>query len=86
MSSHELEMTVFSSEGRLHQIEYAFKAIKQSNITSLAIKSDSAVVVISQKKIEDRFIDASTVTNIYKITPYVGVMINGKEGDGQAWI
>lgn len=40
------------------------------------------MVVISEKKVEDRFVDASTVTNIYKITPYVGVMINGKEGDG----
>ncbi len=86
MSSHELQMTVFSPEGRLQQIEYAFKAIKQSNITSLAIKSDTAVVVISQKKIEDKFIDPTTVTNIYKITPFVGVMVNGKEGDGQSWI
>lgn len=86
MSSHELQMTVFSPEGRLHQIEYAFKAIKQSNLTCLAIKSDSAVVVISQKKVEDKFVDPSSVTNIYRITPFLGVMVCGKDGDGQAWI
>lgn len=86
MSSHELSITVFSPEGRLHQIEYAFKAIKQSNLTCLAIKSDTAVVVITQKKVEDKFMDLSSITNIYKITPFVGVMVSGKEGDGQAWI
>ena len=48
----------------------------------MAIKSNTAVVVISQKKVEDKFIDSSTVTNIYKITPFVGVMVSGKEGDG----
>ena len=51
-------------------------------MTCLAIKSESSVVVISQKKVEDRFIDPNSVTNIYKITPYVGVMVSGKEGDG----
>lgn len=47
MSSYDYQITVFSPEGRLHQIEYAFKAIKESNKTSVAIKSDEAVVVIT---------------------------------------
>lgn len=82
MASHDLYITVFSPEGRLHQIEYAFKAIKDCNWTSIGIKSDEAVVVCTQKIIEDRFVDASTVSSIYKITPNVGVLITGRDGDG----
>lgn len=31
-------------------------------------------------------IDPNTVTNIFRVTPEVGVMMTGREADGRAWI
>ena len=86
MASHEYQITIFSPEGKLHQIEYAFKAIKQSNKTSLALRSNHGVVVVTEKKVDDPLIDPSSVTNIFRITPTVGILVTGREADGRAWV
>lgn len=69
MASHEYQITIFSPEGKLHQIEYAFKAIKSSNKTSIGLRSKNCVVVCTEKKIDDNLIDSSTITNIFRVTP-----------------
>lgn len=69
MASHEYQITIFSPEGKLHQIEYAFKAIKSSNQTSIGLKSENCVVVCTEKKVDDPLIDSSSITNIFRITP-----------------
>jgi 20S proteasome subunit alpha 1 len=86
MSSHEYQITIFSPDGKLHQVEYAFKAVKQCNLTSLGIRGKSSVVVCIQKKVDDRLIDPSSVTNIHRITPNIGVMVTGLESDGRSWV
>lgn len=86
MASHEYQITIFSPEGKLHQVEYAFKAIKTCNLTSLAIRGKNSVVVCIEKKVDDRLIDPSSVTNILRITPQIGVMITGRESDGRSWV
>lgn len=55
-------------------------------MTSLGIRGRNCVVVCTEKKVTDRMIDPDTVTNIYRITPNTGVMMTGRQSDGQAWI
>ena len=38
-------MKVFSADGRIYQVEYAFKAVNQYGQTSIAVRGKDSVVV-----------------------------------------
>lgn len=48
-SSADKEITVFSKEGKLYQIEYSFNAVKNAGFTSLAVRGKDCVIAITQK-------------------------------------
>jgi 20S proteasome subunit alpha 1 len=58
-------------------LEYAFKAINSAGITTVGVKSSSAAVVISQKKVPDKLLDPASVTSVYKITKGIGCVMTG---------
>lgn len=75
--SYDRSITLFSPEGRLFQIEYALKAVKNEGITTIAVRADDAVVLVSQKKVHDRLIDPDSVYRMYNITQHIGCVITG---------
>lgn len=86
MVSHEYQITVFSPEGKLHQVEYAFKAIRSSGLTSIALRGKNCVVAVTEKRVGDRMIDPATVTNLHMIIPQIGCLVTGRETDGRSWV
>jgi len=76
-SSADRYLTVFSPEGKLWQVEYAFKAVKQSEVTAVGVKGKNCVAVVVQKKVPDRLIDPKTVTHMFRITENVGSCLVG---------
>ncbi|UKK02620.2 proteasome subunit alpha type [Theileria orientalis] len=86
-SGYDRHITIFSPEGKLFQLEYALKAVKNCNLTGLAVKDDSAIAVVAQKKLpaqqgnQDVLLDSSTVTSLYHITDELYCLLIGLPGD-----
>jgi len=49
-------------------LEYAFQAVKTSGLTSIGIRGKDSCVLITEKRVGDKLIDARTVTNIFNIS------------------
>ena len=76
-------MKMFAPNGRIYQLEYAFKAAQSFGQTSIAIRGVDSVVVCTQKKVPDSLIVADSVTSIFNVSDDIGAVVVGNMNDGR---
>ena len=80
-SNYDHHISIFSPQGRLYQMEYAFKAASSSNLTSIALRGQNSAVVVTQRKVPDRLVVPKSVSSVYPITSKIGCLATGMLAD-----
>jgi 20S proteasome subunit alpha 2 len=75
-ASYSYSLTTFSRSGKLLQIEYALTAVGEGK-TSIGIKAKNGVVLITDKKIQNKLVDVQQVKKLEKVSPSVGFVYSG---------
>jgi proteasome alpha subunit len=82
---YDRAITVFSPDGRLYQVEYAREAVKRGT-TAVGIKCREGVVLIVDKRVTSRLLEASSIEKIFMIDEHIGVASSGLVGDARALV
>jgi 20S proteasome subunit alpha 1 len=86
-SNYDHHITIFSPQGRLYQMEYAFKAASSaSGLTGVAIRGSNSACVVTQKKVPDRLMDPTSISHMFTITPTIGCLATGLMADCKAQV
>lgn len=84
-TGYDRAITVFSPDGRLYQVEYAREAVKRGT-TAVGIKAKDGVVLIVDKRVNSKLLEASSIEKIFKIDEHIGVASSGLVGDARALV
>ncbi len=84
-TAYDWEITVFSPDGRLFQVEYAREAVKRGT-TTVGIKFKNGVALIVDKRITSRLIEPSSIEKIFKIDEHIGCATSGLVADARALV
>lgn len=82
-NQYDTDVTVWSPQGRLHQVEYAAEAVNQGTVT-IGLRNDKYVVVAAVKRAANEL--ASHQKKIFKIDDHLGVAISGLTADGRSLV
>lgn len=81
-AAYDRAITIFSPDGRIYQVEYAFEAVRRG-WTTLGIKTRSSVVIAAEKRKITPLIDEKSIQKIFKIDEHIGASYAGMAGDGR---
>lgn len=79
-SPYDTDVTVWSPQGRLFQVEYAMEAVKQGSCV-VGLRSKEYAVIVAMRARQSEF--ASYQQKIFPIDDHVGCAISGLTADGR---
>lgn len=82
-NQYDTDVTVWSPQGRLHQVEYATEAVNQGT-ACLGLRSNNYVVLAALRRSPNEL--ASHQKKIHKIDDHMGVAMSGLTADGRSLI
>jgi proteasome alpha subunit len=85
MMGYDRAITMFSPDGRLLQVEYAKKTVKQGS-TTIGIAVKAGVVLISDKRILNKLIIPDSVEKIFEVDEHIGATASGIVSDARVLV
>lgn len=82
---YDRAITIFSPDGSLYQVDYAFEAVKKG-WTTLGVKTRNAVVILGEKKKASQLLDVDSIEKVFLLDDHVGCSFAGLASDGRILI
>ena len=79
-NQYDYDVSIWSPQGRLHQVEYAMEAVKQGSAT-IGVKSNDYAILVALKRASSEL--SSYQKKIYPIDDHISVSIAGLTADGR---
>src|SRR3989338_3630410 len=79
---YDRSITMFSPDGRLLQVEYAKKTVKQGS-TTMGLACKDGVVFLSDKRIISKLIVPEAIEKMFKIDDHIGATAAGLIADAR---
>jgi proteasome alpha subunit len=85
MMGYDRAITMFSPDGRLLQVEYAKKTVKQGT-TAIGMVCCDGALVVADKRIMDSLMVAEGIEKIFQIDDHMAAAVSGLVSDGRVLI
>ncbi len=85
MMGYDRAITMFSPDGRLLQVEYAKKTVRQGS-TAIGMACSDGVIVVTDKRIVDSLIVSDSVEKIFQIDEHISATASGILSDARVLI
>ncbi|PRP83361.1 hypothetical protein PROFUN_09389 [Planoprotostelium fungivorum] len=79
-SDYDSDISIWSPQGRIHQIEYAMEAVKQGS-ASVGLKSKTHAVVAAVKRASSEL--GSNQQKVFRIDDHLAISMSGLTADGR---
>jgi len=85
LMGYDRAITMFSPDGRLLQVEYAKKTVRQGS-TAIGIVCSDGILLVTDKRIVDTLIVPESVEKIYQIDDHMGATASGILSDARVLV
>lgn len=85
LMGYDRAITMFSPDGRLLQVEYAKKTVRQGS-TAIGIMCSDGVLLVADKRIVDKLIIPESLEKVFKIDDHIGATASGIISDARVLI
>ncbi len=85
LMGYDRAITMFSPDGRLLQVEYAKKTVKQGS-TTLGMVCSDGILFVADKRIVDKFVIPESVEKVFEIDEHLGAAASGILSDARVLI
>ena len=76
---------MFSPDGRLLQVEYAKKTVKQGT-TAIGVVCKDGALILADKRVSEKLIVPKSVEKVFQIDEHIGATVSGIVSDGRILI
>lgn len=85
MMGYDRAITMFSPDGRLLQVEYAKKTVRQGS-TAIGFVCKDGILLVADKRIIDKLVLADQVEKIWKVDDHMGITASGIISDARVLV